>query len=176
MNQIKIQYFKTQFGELILGAYDEKLCICDWRYRKMREAVDNRIQTGLQANYVEAESPVIEEVKLQLSEYFNEKRKEFNVPLLLVGTEFQKSVWNELLKIPFGVTETYLGLSIKLHNPKSIRAVAAANGANALSIFVPCHRIIGSDGSLIGYAGGLPAKNKLLSLENKHKTEQLHLF
>ncbi len=176
MNQINIGYFKTQFGELLLGAFKDKLCICDWRYRKMREAVDNRIQTGLQANYVEAESTVTEEAKKQLSEYFSEERKEFNVPLLLVGTEFQKSVWDELLKIPFGVTDTYLGLSIKLHNPKSIRAVAAANGANALSIFVPCHRIIGSNGELIGYAGGLPTKNKLLNLENKHRTQQLNLF
>jgi methylated-DNA-[protein]-cysteine S-methyltransferase len=84
---------------------------------------------------------------------------------LLVGTDFQKTVWEELLKIPFGKTLTYLQLSNRLQNPKAIRAVATANGANALSIFVPCHRIIGSQGELVGYAGGLPAKQKLLDLE-----------
>jgi len=83
----------------------------------------------------------------------------------MVGSPFQKSVWEELLKIPYGSTETYLGISNKLNNPKAIRAVASANGANAISVIVPCHRIIGSDGNLVGYAGGIDVKSKLLTLE-----------
>jgi len=90
----------------------------------------------------------------------------FDIPLRLAGSEFQQKVWQALLQIPFGKTATYLGLSNKLQNPKAIRAVAAANGANAISIMVPCHRIIGSSGELIGYAGGLKAKQQLLELES----------
>jgi len=95
---------------------------------------------------------------------------------LLVGSDFQKQVWNELLKIRFGQTLSYLELSRNLGNEKAIRAVASANGANAISILVPCHRVIGSDGSLTGYAGGLGANKKLLELEGALKSDQLDLF
>ncbi len=166
-NKINIQYFKTQYGELILGSFENKLCLCDWRYRKMRKEIDQRIQSGLDAEYVEEETDVILETKKQLHEYFKKERKEFDIPLKLVGTNFQQNIWNELLNISYGKTETYLGLSKKIKNTKAIRAVAAANGANAISIIVPCHRIIGSDGDLIGYAGGLNIKRKLLQLESK---------
>ena len=84
----------------------------------------------------------------------------------MVGTEFQKSVWEELLKIPYGQTASYLELSRAIGNEKAVRAVANANGANAIGIIIPCHRIIGSDGSLTGYAGGLDVKRKLLEIEN----------
>ena len=163
---IQITHHKTSVGELILGSYDNKLCLADWRYRKMRNAIDSRIQKGLNTTYVEESSEIIEKTIVQLSEYFDKERTEFTIPLLFVGTDFQKGVWNSLVKIPFGKTETYLGLSKILGNPKAIRAVATANGANAISVLVPCHRIIGSGGSLVGYAGGLPAKKKLLELEN----------
>ena len=111
----------------------------------------------------EMESRCIE----QLDEYFNEKRKVFDLPLDLQGTEFQKHVWNELLKIPFGKTVTYKELSRRLGDVKTIRAVGTANGANPVSIIVPCHRVIGSDGSLTGYAGGLWRKKWLLEHESK---------
>ena len=104
----------------------------------------------------------------QIDGYFNGKRKIFDLPLDLKGTEFQKKVWNELLKIPFGKTISYKELSIRMGNLKAIRAVAAANGANPVSIIVPCHRVIGSDGSLTGYAGGLWRKRWLLDFENKY--------
>jgi len=102
----------------------------------------------------------------QTEEYFHSKRKTFDLSLDLQGTEFQLRVWNELLKIPFGKTITYKELSQRLGNLKAIRAVAAANGANPVSIIVPCHRVIGSDGSLTGYAGGLWRKKWLLEHEN----------
>lgn len=168
--------FKTPYGELILGSFQDKLCICDWKFRRMRTQVDQRIQNGLKAEYIAGETPVIAQAKQQLQEYFEGKRTDFEVPMLFVGTEFQQSVWNALMQIPFGKTETYLGLSKILGNVKAIRAVAAANGANGISILVPCHRIIGSQGELIGYAGGLPAKQKLLELENPGKKLQMELF
>lgn len=176
LNKVKIEYFKTPVGELILGEFDNKLCLADWRYRKMRKAVDKRIQSALNAEYIEEGSRLIDQTKKQLDEYFQGKITVFDIPLELAGTLFQKSVWQALQEIPFGQTLSYLELSKKLNNEKAIRAVASANGANAISILVPCHRIIGSDGNLIGYAGGLAAKMKLLTLENALSKNQLELF
>ncbi len=160
-----VRFFQSPYGELLLGSYNDELCLCDWRYRKMRKAVDTRIQQGLQAEYAEGDSPVIKEAIVQLGEYFAERRKSFDLPLRFVGTEFQQRVWKALLEVPYGATSTYAGLTAKVAELGAIRAVASANGANALSIIVPCHRIIGSNGELTGYAGGLPTKRKLLELE-----------
>ena len=176
-NIIHIQFLKTSFGELLIGSFEERVCICDWRYRKNRSIIDKRIQEGLNAKYVEEETKIICFAIQQLTEYFRTERKVFDIPLQLVGTTFQQIVWNELLKIPYGKTETYLKLSRKIKNEKAVRAVASANGANAISIIVPCHRVIGSRGELTGYAGGLTAKRKLLQLESNFQTlEQLKLF
>ena len=165
MNEINIQYFKTPVGEVILGSFEGKLCMADWRYRKMRNSIDSRLQKGLKAKYVEQDTPVLEQTRMQMNEYFHRKRKTFDIPLLMVGTDFQKQVWHGLIAIPYGTTCSYLELSKNIGNEKAVRAVASANGANAISIMIPCHRIIGSDGSLVGYAGGLAAKKKLLQLE-----------
>lgn len=163
---IQIQYYQSPCGELILGSYKGKLCLCDWQNEERRKVIDERIQKGLQAQYIEKESETIANAITQLDEYFNHGRKAFDIPLLFIGTDFQKSVWDELLNIPYGTTVSYAGLSERLGNPKAIRAVAAANGANAISIIVPCHRVIGSNQKLTGYAGGLPAKKLLLELES----------
>lgn len=167
MSQINIQYFKTRYGELMLGSFEQQLCLCDWRYRKMRNQVDSRIQRLLDACYVEQSDQVIEQTISELEEYFDGKRQVFDIDLCLVGTEFQQSVWRQLIKIEYAHTATYAQLATDLGNLKAIRAVAAANGANGISIIVPCHRIIGSDGKLVGYAGGLSVKQKLLALEQQ---------
>jgi len=176
MKQILIKYFTTPYGELILGSYQDQLCLCDWRYRKMRQAVDNRIKKGLQADFIESNSAVISQTIEQLEEYFAGKREIFDLLLLMVGTEFQKKVWLELMNIPYGQTASYKELAAKLNDPAAVRAVAAANGANAISIIIPCHRIIGSSGELIGYAGGLRAKQELLRLEGRTSSIQPDLF
>lgn len=143
----------------------------------MRESIDKRIQEGLEAAYFEESTPLLVQVQEQLNAYADGSLTEFSVPLLMVGTDFQKSVWEELVRIPYGETDSYLRLSQKLGNEKAIRAVASANGANALSILVPCHRIVGSEGALTGYAGGIPAKKKLLELESRGKYDkQMELF
>jgi len=165
MNQINIKHHKTKYGEFIIGSFDNKICMLDWKYRKMRNSIDARILKSLNAKFVEKETPIIEETINQLDEYFNLERKRFDIPLLTVGTPFQQSVWEALLKIPYGTTSTYLQLSKDIQNKKAVRAVANANGANAISIIVPCHRIIGTNGELTGYAGGLGVKKKLLELE-----------
>lgn len=173
---VYLQYFHTLYGELILGESGGELCLCDWKYRKMRDQIDNRIQTGLQAEFKLEETEFLDEVKSQLNEYFAKERTTFDLPLLFVGSDFQKSVWEKLLTIPYGKTTSYLELSRILGDEKAIRAVATANGANAISIIVPCHRVIGSDGSLTGYAGGLNAKQRLLQLEGMNFGQQLELF
>ena len=165
MNPIKIQYHNSKYGELILGSFNEQLCLCDWRFRTKRESIDQRITKNLNAEYIIEESRTLLETIKQLDEYMNYKRKTFDIPLLFIGTEFQKEVWNQLLTIPFGATPTYLKQATKIGKEKAVRAVANANGANAISIIVPCHRIVGSNGKLVGYAGGLKTKQKLLELE-----------
>ena len=114
---------------------------------------------------LQPEDPDMFNVYPQLKEYFASERKQFDLPLEIEGTEFQNRVWNELLKIPYGRTISYKELAVRLGDEKVIRAAASANGANPLPVVIPCHRVIGSDGSLIGYGGGLEIKEKLLILE-----------
>ena len=108
---------------------------------------------------------LISDCIFELDEYFSKKRKTFSVPLDLRGTDFQKRVWNELLNIPFGKTISYMQMAINLGDRKCIRAAGTANGRNPVSIIVPCHRVIGSNGDLVGYGGGLDKKRALLELE-----------
>jgi methylated-DNA-[protein]-cysteine S-methyltransferase len=112
---------------------------------------------------VTTENSLVANVFKQLKEYFKRKRREFELPLDIIGTDFQKRVWNELLKIPYGKTITYNQLALNLGDKKVIRAAAAANGANPLPIVIPCHRVIGSDGNLVGYGGGLDVKQQFLN-------------
>ena len=168
MNRIHIQYQKTKVGELVLGSFDKKLCLLDFRYRKMRTTVDNRIKSGLKAEFIEQDDEVLENTRKQLDEYINGNRKAFDISLLMVGTDFQKRVWKALMKVPYGATSTYLQIARDINNEKAVRAVASANGANSIGLIIPCHRIIGSDGELVGYAGGLSVKKRLLKLEQSN--------
>lgn len=121
---------------------------------------------------------VITQCKTELLEYFGGKRKEFEVPFQQDGTEFQQKVWNELTKISYGITASYNDIAKAIENQKSIRAVGTTNGKNQISIIVPCHRVIGSDGSLTGYAGGLWRKKWLLDHENEYSgaEKQMEMF
>ena len=165
MSSVSIQHYKTPYGELLLGSFNGQLCLCDWQCRRMRTSIDKRIKTALKATYVEQPCTLLDETVRQLNEYFNQQRKQFDLPLLMLGTDFQHAVWNALLTIPYGSTRSYLELANNISNSKAVRAVANANGANAMSIIIPCHRVIGGNGQLTGYAGGLLAKKKLLALE-----------
>ena len=121
--------------------------------------------------FVEPNDTNMYNIHLQLTDYFKGERKVFNLPLEITGTEFQKKVWNELLKIPYGETISYKELAIRLEDEKVIRAAAHANGVNPLPIVIPCHRVIGSNGSLVGYGGGLHIKAKLLQLEGSREPD-----
>ena len=118
---------------------------------------------------------VLTQCKMELSEYFSGKRKEFEVPISQAGTSFQQRVWNELVKIPYGKTVSYNFIAESLGDKKSIRAVGASNGKNQISIIVPCHRVIGRDGSLTGYAGGLWRKKRLLNHEKEFSGGEIQI-
>lgn len=163
--EITVRRYSSPCGELLLGSYGDSLCMCDWLTEKHRELADRRLERALKAQTVEGTSAVIGNAARQLDEYFSGNRSEFDVPLLFAGTDFQKTVWNALLEIPYGKTVSYKELARKIAMPDAVRAVANANGANSISIFAPCHRVIGSDGSLTGYGGGLDKKLFLLDLE-----------
>ncbi len=163
--KIRIQHYLSPCGELVLGSLGDKLCLCNWVKEKHPGRVDQRLQTGLKAGYEEGASDVVQEAIGQLEAYFRRERVAFDIPLLTIGTAFQMRVWRALQEIPYGQTCSYGELAMRIGCPKAVRAVANANGANAISIFIPCHRIIGSDRSLTGYGGGLEAKRYLLELE-----------
>lgn len=167
-NIIFVHYYKTTIGELIIGCFEDQICLIDFRYRKMRTEIDHRIQSTLNAMFYEKETPLARTTHLQIKNFLDGRRHKFKFPFRMVGTSFQKNVWKALLTIPYGSTRSYLEIAQKIGDKKAVRAVANANGANALALIIPCHRVIGSDNKLIGYAGGLAVKKRLLSLESKH--------
>lgn len=167
---IHIHTHATACGNLILGSFDDKLCLCDWESSRHPGRALSAIRRKLDTECQEYLSATLHTAIAQIDEYFNRERTAFDLPLLLTGTDFQKRVWQSLMEIPYGHTMTYGALAAKIGRPSSVRAVANANGANPLSIIVPCHRVIGSDGTLTGYGGGLETKQYLLSLEGNDKT------
>ena len=152
-------YVDTPIGELLLAGTENALSLIGFPKGSMRR--DPR------PDWIFKEEP-FENVRQQLSEYFDGKRREFDIPLSLEGTKFQLSVWHELREIPYGTTVSYGEVAKRIDNPKAVRAVGAANGRNPIPIIVPCHRVIGSHGDLTGFGGGLDTKEALLRLEAEH--------
>lgn len=171
---ISIKEYHSPLGVLIIGSYEDALCLCDWKYRKARLQIDQRIQQSLNTTYKESTSAIIDTTIDQLAAYFKGQLQDIQVPVRMVGTPFQQKIWQALCEVPYGTTISYSKLASNASSD-AIRAVAAANGANAMSIIIPCHRVIGSNGSLTGYAGGLSAKKKLLEIEG-FGAHQLGLF
>ena len=163
--EIITRLYQSPCGELVLGSLGGRLCLCNWTSELHPGRVGRRLRAALKAEFREGATETTEEAARQLDEYFSGRRREFSVPLLFAGTEFQKVVWHELLNIPYGSTISYGTLASRIGMPTSVRAVANANGANAICIFAPCHRVIGADGSLTGFGGGLEAKRFLLGME-----------
>jgi len=148
------QYLDSPVGRLRLVSDGKHLTAIEW---EQRQAID--------PNDTEKTDPALSACAKQLREYFAGERRSFDLPLSPTGTEFQKNVWAALKAIPYGKLRSYRDIAESLDNPKAVRAVGAANGRNPIPIVVPCHRVIGSDGSLTGFAGGLEAKKVLLKLE-----------
>ncbi len=167
MNSIHIQYYNSPCGEIVLASMGNELCLCDWNEMPCAERNKHRLVKYMNAVFRVETSDVLEQTKKQLDEYFAGTRKAFDIPLHPVGTEFQQQVWNALLEIPYGETRSYKDIALSIANLKGIRAVAQAIGANGISILIPCHRVIGSNHSLTGFAGGIEAKRILLEIERE---------
>lgn len=165
VSTICLQRWQSPCGELLLGSIDGQLCLCDWTSSHRHEANLRRLTRFFKADMQERQTVAISQAIDQLQAYFRGERTRFELPMVFAGTVFQQRVWQELLRIPYGETRTYAEQASSLGCPKSVRAVAGAIGANALSIVVPCHRVVGANHSLTGYAGGLAAKRFLLATE-----------
>lgn len=159
---------ETPVGEMIAAADDQGICLLDFRFRRQLGTVQKRISDVLGEPFEEGNHPLLDQLKKELSEYFTGFRFTFSLPIQPAGSVFQQKVWFELMKIPYGKTYSYLQLARACGDEQAVRAVAAANGQNGLALLIPCHRIIGNNGSLTGYAGGLAAKKWLLEHERKH--------
>ncbi len=164
---ILINRMTTPLGPMFICATDKGICLLEFTDRKMLETEFRDLQKLLKAEILTGENKHIKQAKKEIDEYFKGERKIFEVPLDTPGTDFQNEVWTSLQQIPFGETSSYQVEAEKLNKPKAARAFARANGANRLSIIVPCHRIIGKDGNLTGYGGGIERKKWLLDFEKK---------
>lgn len=169
---------ETELGTMIAGAVDDGICLLEFSDRKMLNTEYKDLSRYLKTNIEEGESIHFQDLRLQLDEYFKGLRKEFSVALVTPGTPFQQAVWKELMSISYGTTRSYQEQSRALGKPESVRAIANANGMNRIAIIIPCHRVIGSDGSLTGYGGGLKRKKWLLDHERRYsgKSVDLSLF
>jgi len=163
---INIVRFTTPIGPMFGCATSQGVCLLDFTDRRMLETEFKDLCKRLHAVILPGNNPHLEHLQSELSEYFSGKRKIFTIPLHTPGTDFQQSVWKVLQDIPYGETRSYKQQAIALGNPKAVRAVASANGHNRVGIVIPCHRVIGSDGSLVGYGGGLHRKKWLLDFES----------
>jgi AraC family transcriptional regulator of adaptative response/methylated-DNA-[protein]-cysteine methyltransferase len=163
-------HIDTPIGEMVAAATDTHLLMFEFEHRRMYQSQLERVRRAANCELEVGESPVFDLLRTQLGEYFSGDRREFDLPLDVPGTAFQMRVWSELQRIPCGTTTSYGRLAVSIGQPSAVRAVASANGANRVAIIIPCHRVIGSDGQLVGYGGGLWRKRRLLELEARAAT------
>lgn len=152
-------YLSTHIGDLLLAGDEDSLCLIGFPEGSMRREPD--------PDWIYSEKPFVE-ASQQLTDYFDGERQTFDLKLRPGGTEFQLRVLEELQRIPYGVTVSYGEIAARIGKPKAVRAVGAANGRNPIPIIIPCHRVIGSDGKMTGFSGGIPTKKALLRLEMEH--------
>jgi len=166
-NIIHTSHIQTPIGPMLAGVFSNKLCLLEFTDRPMLESNLKTLTSRMNANLLPGHAALFGELKQQLNAYFRGELTEFTVPLEFAGTPFQQKAWQALLEVPYGETRSYLQQAEVVGNKQAVRAVAVANGQNRIAILIPCHRIIGSDGSLTGYGGGLWRKKWLLELESK---------
>lgn len=171
---ITVARILTPLGPMLAGATDQGLCLLEFTDRRMLERQITLLEGRLGARAVPGSHPILTHAQEQIRGYFGGHRQSFDLPLDLRGTPFQMEVWRELLTIPYGTTRSYAQQATRINRPTAVRAVGRANGENRLSIVVPCHRVVGSDGTLTGYGGGLWRKKKLLELEQHRRSGGLY--
>ena len=165
---LNITRLTTPIGPMFAAAGEKGLCLLEFADRRMLERQLADLRKRLGAVILPGDNAILRQVELELVEYFAGTRKKFSVPLMVPGTDFQQTVWRVLQDIPYGETWSYKQQADALGKPKAVRAVANANGMNRISIIIPCHRVIGADGNLTGYGGGLPRKQFLLDHEGEN--------
>jgi AraC family transcriptional regulator of adaptative response/methylated-DNA-[protein]-cysteine methyltransferase len=162
---VLLSWLKSPLGPLVAGATADGICLLEFTDRRMLEAQFATVRRLFGASAVPGSNEHLQRLQSELASYFALSLRNFSVPLVYPGTPFQRQVWDELLKIPYGETRSYQELAIAVGKPKAVRAVGRANGLNRIAILIPCHRVINKDGSLCGYGGGLRRKQYLLDLE-----------
>ncbi|MEO6728345.1 MAG: trifunctional transcriptional activator/DNA repair protein Ada/methylated-DNA--[protein]-cysteine S-methyltransferase [Candidatus Dojkabacteria bacterium] len=167
-NVINISRFSTPLGPMFACATEDGICLLEFTERRMLEREFKDLSKRLKAKIIYGNNKYLDLVEKEVNEYFEGKRKTFDIPLVSPGSDFQNSVWNQLKAIPYGLTRSYKEQAIAINNPKAVRAVATSNGMNRIAIIIPCHRVVGSDGSLTGYAGGIWRKEWLLNFEKSN--------
>ena len=162
---VQLAWIETPLGPMVAGSVDEKICLLEFTDRRMLEAQFRKLRGHLRLPMIPGDSAALRKLRTEIAEYFEGKRTEFTLPLAYRGSEFEETVWNQLLQIPAGETRSYQDIARALGNPKGSRAVGRANGMNRIAILIPCHRVVGKDGGLVGYGGGLAKKRWLLDHE-----------
>ena len=165
---IYITELMTPLAAMLVGATEQGICLLEFSDRIRIEKEFDDLKKSLNAVMQHGKNQFTDQVQAELSEYFAGSRKAFEVPLHTPGNDFAQSVWKTLQQIPYGTTLSYKKQSEMMNNPKAIRAMASTNGRNRIAIIIPCHRVIGSNGSLTGYAGGIDRKKWLLQFEREH--------
>jgi AraC family transcriptional regulator of adaptative response/methylated-DNA-[protein]-cysteine methyltransferase len=164
-SSIWINRIATPLGSMIMGVSDQGLCLLEFAERRMLDTQLKRLRQRMGRVFLPGDHPLMQQVKSELDAYFDGSLRKFSVPLQAPGTVFQESVWNALRKIPYGETRSYGDIAGKIGQASAVRAVGRANGDNRIAIIIPCHRVVGSDGELTGYGGGLWRKEYLLAME-----------
>jgi AraC family transcriptional regulator of adaptative response/methylated-DNA-[protein]-cysteine methyltransferase len=162
---VRTTYIETPVGEMLAAASESHLMMFEFAHRRLVDTQIERVRALAGCALEPGDSPIFTRLRTQLDEYFAGTRRDFDVPLDARGTPFQMRVWNALRQIPCGTTTSYGRIAKAIGQPTAVRAVARANGDNRIAILIPCHRVIGADGQLVGYGGGLWRKKKLLDLE-----------
>lgn len=168
--RVTVTRIPTPLGPMVAGATDDALCLLEFADRRMLETQLRRLRQRLSAVFVPGNNPLLARTADQVRGYFEGTRRAFDLPLALPGTDFQMAVWEALREVPWGEAVSYGELARRLGRPSAVRAVARANGDNRVAIVVPCHRVVGSDGALTGYGGGLWRKRAMLELERGNRT------
>ncbi len=163
--QLVVNRILTPLGALVAVATDEHLCLLEFADRRMLQTQIARVRKHFDGQFVPGQNKVLARTAVEIAEYFAGSRRSFEVPLRVPGTEFQEAVWAELQRIPYGATRSYAEQARALGRPSAVRAVGRANGDNRVAIIIPCHRVVGANGKLVGYGGELWRKRALLDLE-----------
>ena len=171
LEQITYRIVDSSVGNLVIGVTSKGCCLVEFEDRMKLSKIKQVLRNKFNAEFIEGKNNMLDQIELELKQYFKGNLQEFTIPLDIRGSPFQGKVWQELLKIPYGKTKSYSEIARSVNNPRAVRAVGKANGENHIAILIPCHRVIQHNGKLAGYGGGIWRKRALLDLEKSIELE-----